>query len=356
LGQAGADNELYWHMAIIGIGVLLVVVVVWLAAVQARLRKVSPRLKTIIKDLDERDVLSALRDHAANLEHVDRRMDELQDALAELFRRSRYTIQKVGMVRFDALKHVGGALSFAVALLDGRDDGVILTSIYSLEECRTYAKRIVGGKCEQPLSDEEQQALREALAAQTKAARPEATPPREEPKMTRSRGFTLIELLVVIAIISILASMLMPVFHSARQKALQAACISNVRQLAMATSMYMQDLGHAPGAQPYGANALWPYDLQPYLHNEAILQCPATIFKWSYVMNGHIAGRGTHSPAPSDTLVLYDGEGFTLWGSIYVRHIEYRHNGGVCCSFLDGHAKWYKAPIPDYFWTVGYYN
>jgi len=177
LGQAGADNELYWHMAIIGIGVLLVVVVVWLAAVQARLRKVSPRLKTIIKDLDERDVLSALRDHAANLEHVDRRMDELQDALAELFRRSRYTIQKVGMVRFDALKHVGGALSFAVALLDGRDDGVILTSIYSLEECRTYAKRIVGGKCEQPLSDEEQQALREALAAQTKAARPEATPP-----------------------------------------------------------------------------------------------------------------------------------------------------------------------------------
>src|SRR6266481_3802978 len=54
-------------------------------------------------------------------------------------------------------------------------------------------------------------------------------------------GFTLIELLVVIAIIAILAAILFPVFAQAREKARQATCISNTRQIGMATRMYMQD-------------------------------------------------------------------------------------------------------------------
>jgi prepilin-type N-terminal cleavage/methylation domain-containing protein len=54
-------------------------------------------------------------------------------------------------------------------------------------------------------------------------------------------GFTLIELLVVIAIIAILAAILFPVFSQARAKAYQAACLSNIRNVAMATAMYAQD-------------------------------------------------------------------------------------------------------------------
>ncbi|HEY3418083.1 MAG TPA: prepilin-type N-terminal cleavage/methylation domain-containing protein, partial [Armatimonadota bacterium] len=57
----------------------------------------------------------------------------------------------------------------------------------------------------------------------------------------RKRGFTLIELLVVIAIIAILASILFPVFAKAREKARQATCNSNVRQLSTAVQMYVQD-------------------------------------------------------------------------------------------------------------------
>jgi prepilin-type N-terminal cleavage/methylation domain-containing protein len=58
---------------------------------------------------------------------------------------------------------------------------------------------------------------------------------------TSRRGFTLIELLVVIAIIAILASILFPVFARAREKARQASCVSNAKQIVMGTLMYSQD-------------------------------------------------------------------------------------------------------------------
>src|SRR5438552_4376165 len=59
--------------------------------------------------------------------------------------------------------------------------------------------------------------------------------------MERRNGFTLIELLVVIAIIAILAAILFPVFAQARDKARQATCFSNLKQIGLAISAYMQD-------------------------------------------------------------------------------------------------------------------
>ena len=68
-------------------------------------------------------------------------------------------IQKVGMVRYNAFPGLGSDQSFSLALLDSRDDGVVITSIYGREESRLFAKPIKGGQSRYRLTDEELLAL-----------------------------------------------------------------------------------------------------------------------------------------------------------------------------------------------------
>jgi prepilin-type N-terminal cleavage/methylation domain-containing protein/prepilin-type processing-associated H-X9-DG protein len=121
--------------------------------------------------------------------------------------------------------------------------------------------------------------------------------------MQGRRGFTLIELLVVIAIIAILAAILFPVFAQARESARRTACLSNMKQLAMAARMYMEDnegalyhhheqwvlddgtqtptLPSTPagcsggGAGNSNAEKPWAIFFQPYLKNRQALFCPS---------------------------------------------------------------------------------
>jgi len=90
-----------------------------------------------------------------------------------------------------------------------------------------------------------------------------------------NRAFTLIELLVVIAIIAILAAILFPVFAQAREKARQASCTSNLKQIGMATRMYLQDYDetYLPWGQSVTASPAAILD--PYIKNYQVWVCPS---------------------------------------------------------------------------------
>ena len=87
--------------------------------------------------------------------------------IRELNKNVRANYQKVGIVKYDAFNEMGGKLSFAIALLDGKDSGFILNSMHSRDGCYNYVKEIVNGQSYIELSEEEAESLEKAMYQET---------------------------------------------------------------------------------------------------------------------------------------------------------------------------------------------
>lgn len=79
--------------------------------------------------------------------------------IRKLYKKLESAFQKVGLVKYDAFKQMGGQLSFSLALLDENNNGFILNSVHSAEGCYSYTKEIKRGECKIALGEEEKQAL-----------------------------------------------------------------------------------------------------------------------------------------------------------------------------------------------------
>lgn len=94
--------------------------------------------------------------------------DTNRKEIKNLYKKMRFTYQKLGVVKYDAFKQMGGMLSFSLALLNEDNDGFIINSVHSSDGCYSYTKVIQDGKCKLALGEEEQQALDMAMEEATK--------------------------------------------------------------------------------------------------------------------------------------------------------------------------------------------
>lgn len=116
------------------------------------------------ESLPQGERLDALvQNHARSIQRLEGAVRQLAMGERRLGEFLEGAVQHVGVVRFDAFEDMGGRLSFSAALLDGHGDGVVITSINGRQDARCYAKRVENGTSIHNLSDEEEQAIREAL-------------------------------------------------------------------------------------------------------------------------------------------------------------------------------------------------
>ena len=157
------------------------------------------------------------------------------------------------------------------------------------------------------------------------------------------RGLRLVELLVIVAVIAVLTAILFPVFFKAREKARQTPCLSNVKQIALGMMMFAQDHeGRLPEAYR------WKEQLAPYVNSVQIYACPSdpSDAGTSYAMNPRFSGADTKDfDNPAELIVIHEVD--------KLGHPDPRHNEGMNCGFMDGHAKWLPGVPDDISMTTG---
>ncbi len=127
-----------------------------------------------------------------------------------------------------------------------------------------------------------------------------------------------------------------------QEKAQQAECISNLKQLGLAALMFAQDHDETfPSAEK------WTDELMPYMGDPGILKCPAAGgLECAYLFNANLGGRHLAEVANAAEVVLFfEGGDGTRNGSAKAMELgpKARHNGGYDFAFLDGHVKWVSA-------------
>lgn len=143
--------------------VLLAAGTVALAVLDWRLGRLLRRYRALVQGSSGESLDGIIEDCVRRTRQLEGDLEELRKFVEDMHHASRRHLQGLGIVRFNAFQDIGGDQSFALAMLDGAGDGVVLSSLYGRDESRVYAKPVERGSSTYALTAEEQRAVDAAL-------------------------------------------------------------------------------------------------------------------------------------------------------------------------------------------------
>ena len=151
-------NMVYMIIGLIATSFLFLTLIIILFA---KNRKLKNRYNEFMKG-SEVDIETLLRESIERSADIQDSYKYIRDSIDSIQTQLKNCVQKVGIVRYNAVSGVGSDLCFAVALLDEEDTGVVINGIYTRDGSYTYAKEVTLGSSKHILSDEEKEAIKRA--------------------------------------------------------------------------------------------------------------------------------------------------------------------------------------------------
>jgi hypothetical protein len=154
----------YTYIILPALAAVVLILFLWNIFIQIKIAKIRRRNEDFFAGGKVKNLEELLLAQAKNLKTLDHDIQELFNISNKINNLALRGLFKVAMIRFNPFKDVGGDQSFAIALLNGKNNGLTISSLYTREGTRVYSKAITDGQSEKyPLTEEEKQAIEIAI-------------------------------------------------------------------------------------------------------------------------------------------------------------------------------------------------
>jgi hypothetical protein len=157
--------QIYITLALMMLVFILIIIIIM---TYASLNKLEKKYRKLMRGVNNKNLEDMVVSYLDKIDGVNEENKVMKQMYEEISEGLKTCVQKTSMVRYKAFDDVGSDLSFSIALLDGNNNGAILTSIYGRNESTTYAKPIDKGISRYDLSQEENKVLQGAISSKVK--------------------------------------------------------------------------------------------------------------------------------------------------------------------------------------------
>ena len=148
----------------LGTIVLVIIVFVTVTFLQnLKIKRLMNRYESFMNGKDAENLGDAIEENFKQMNEIQKDYEETKKDIDETLQRMKSTFHKMGIVKYDAFKEMGGNLSFTLCLLDDMNTGFILNTMHGRDSSYTYVKEIIKGEAYATLGEEEKEALEKAI-------------------------------------------------------------------------------------------------------------------------------------------------------------------------------------------------